>query len=280
MNKYELISKFNSLLIYLPYSIIKHIITFVEYLVSPQLRYNLKNNKSLKGKYNGKRCFIVGNGPSLKRQNLDFIKNEYTFVTNSFILHEQIKNINPSFYCIVDPAMYNGIFPKERLEAMEKELPTTEFFFRYRSLKFLKNNRLFEKSKVHLIKNESYLNDFTNLNIGLGWCVPGTVNVIHTCILLAAYMGFNEIYLIGCDSTLFMPRQDHFYKESEEEKKNMVHFDQSLFYTSYMFRSYRIIKSHFDKKGVKIFNATEGGALEVFPRVEFESLFRDTLTES
>jgi hypothetical protein len=35
------------------------------------------------------------------------------------------------------------------------------------------------------------------------------------------------------------------------------------------------MKRHCDGRGIRVFNATRGGKLEVFPRRDFDSLFRD-----
>ena len=272
MNKYDLIIKFNSITIYFPYSLIMNIKTMVDLLLKRDLRNELKKNRALRDLYKGKRCFIIGNGPSLKEQDLTLIKNEYTFVTNNFILHNSINEIDPSFYCIVDPNMYTGKFPIERLRLMDEKLERTKFFFRYRAKSYVQDKRLFRDKEIHYIKNDSYLNDFYNFNMKLSGCIPGTVNVIHTCIMIAAYMGFEQIYLLGCDSTLFIPKPNHFYQITEEEIKSKMDLDEKLFYTSYMFKSYKILSKIYAKKGIKIINATQGGVLEIFPRDEYENI--------
>ena len=38
--------------------------------------------KSFKNRYLGKRCFIIGNGPSLTGDDLSSIANEYSFAAN------------------------------------------------------------------------------------------------------------------------------------------------------------------------------------------------------
>ena len=38
--------------------------------------------KKLKDNYIGKRCFIIGNGPSLRIEDLNCLKGEYTFAAN------------------------------------------------------------------------------------------------------------------------------------------------------------------------------------------------------
>ena len=43
-------------------------------LIEPDFEGAAKVLKSYKGRYEGQRCFIIGNGPSLKAADLDKIK--------------------------------------------------------------------------------------------------------------------------------------------------------------------------------------------------------------
>ena len=63
-----------------------------------------------KNKYNGERCFIIGNGPSLTVHDLEKLESEYTFATNR-IYHVYAKtDWRPSFYCIQDFILIQEIF--------------------------------------------------------------------------------------------------------------------------------------------------------------------------
>ena len=46
-------------------------------------------NRALKDRHVGKRCFVIGNGPSLARTDLAPLANEYTIGANSFYRHPQ-----------------------------------------------------------------------------------------------------------------------------------------------------------------------------------------------
>ncbi len=274
MNKYQIKNKIDEMLFYFPYNIYSYTTWKIKRIINSQLRLELAKNKGLKDKYIGKRCFIIGNGPSLKTQDLTLLRNEYTFVTNNFILHEQIEKINPDFYCIVDPNMYNGNFPIERLKMIEKILPEVHMFFRIDSKNYVNENGLFKNRLISYLYSKAYLQYNYPFSIDLDKNIPAAINVVHTCIMIAAYMGFKEIYLVGCDATLFIPQPDHFYKLTEEEKLAKVDLEEKLQLTSYMFRSYKILKEIYNSKDVNIYNATNGGVLEIYPRVKYESLFK------
>ncbi len=43
----------------------------------------------------------------------------------------------------------------------------------------------------------------------------------------------------------------------------------------YVFELFRLTNDYALSKGVKIFNATKGGTLDVFPRIKYEELFNE-----
>ena len=106
--------------------------------------------------------------------------------------------------------------------------------------------------------------------------------VTFTCMQLAAYMGFEEIYLLGVDHNYRVTididgnvvtdpdQKDYFTDNYDTDIKDQVVHDMGNNTRAYMdARSY--CESVSDK--IKIINATRGGKLEVFPRVDFDSLF-------
>ena len=83
----------------------------------------------------------------------------------------------------------------------------------------------------------------------------------------AIYMGFKEIYLIGLDTNYNNYKNDnHFYFESPNEK-------HIPFFVDVVFNAYQVARHYAERHGIKIYNATRGGKLEVFERVNFDDLF-------
>lgn len=89
-------------------------------------------------------------------------------------------------------------------------------------------------------------------------------------------MGFSEIYLIGMDNSYSVAVMS----DGTVERKDMNdHFDKSYKASMYPM-SIEIINAAYSKAlqyckshGIKVYNATRGGELEVFDRVNFMSLF-------
>ena len=50
-----------------------------------------------------RRCFVIGNGPSLKAMNLAPLSGEFSIGANSFYKHPQADAVNLRFLCIFDP---------------------------------------------------------------------------------------------------------------------------------------------------------------------------------
>jgi len=151
------------------------------------LTKNERKLASLKNKHRGRRCFIIGNGPSLKKTNLRLLKNEITFGVNKiYVLFKELGYI-PTYYTVVDhrDAEYNAkeiqnitgtikLFP-ESLKYCLPPSPET-IYFNYTSA------RAIQLFSPNIIK----------------YAYPGE-NVIYINMQFAYYMGIREIYLIGTD---------------------------------------------------------------------------------
>ena len=59
-------------------------------------------------RYSGKRCFIVGNGPSLNKHDLSLLDGELTFGCNNIYYMTQRNGFKPTFYTVEDTARYDG----------------------------------------------------------------------------------------------------------------------------------------------------------------------------
>lgn len=214
----------------------------------------------------GQRCFIVATGPSLKIEDLDTLNdnNEKCFGVNGILLAFDKTAWRPNYYCIAD---HNGLFMW--LDEILSMNVNDKFVSDLGWMPDLFNGKK-EFHKWHF-KSEWIRGSKPKFNIdithGLYWA--RTV-VCDICIPLAMYMGFKEIYLLGTDCTHDSdPTKRHFvanYIRGKESKAQRLEIDEIML-------SYQSAKEYADTHGIKIYNATRGGALEIFPRVDFDSLF-------
>ncbi|UHA57898.1 hypothetical protein KDJ21_013460 [Metabacillus litoralis] len=101
-------------------------------------------------------------------------------------------------------------------------------------------------------------------------------------------MGFKKIYLIGVDHNYAINRNEDGTYKINKELLGKDHFDRNYYNswfndekkpstnTELMNKSYIAAKNYCDKNGIEIYNATRGGKLEVFPRVNFDELFDES----
>jgi hypothetical protein len=254
-------------------------------LADHYLRTRKKRLLNLKGKYSGQRCFIMGNGPSLNQMDLNLLKNEYVWGSNRvYLLFDRIV-WRPKFYVAVD----RRVVPDNAAEInqLSSEFPDTLFFFPSR---YCLENILTSKENTYWY-NEVELNE-KRLPEGAFSLDPAErvyrVNTVTIAALqLAVFLGFNPIYLIGCDTNYSIPptvdyedNNKNFLISNQDDDPN--HFSPSYFgkgrkwhdpNVESMILHYDLSNQVCKRAGVKVYNATLGGRLEIFERVDFNTLF-------
>ena len=230
-------------------------------------------------RFKGKRCFIIGNGPSLNKHNLSFLKNEYSFGVNSFYYKTRETGFCPTFYVVEDSSVLNENIEEIRaFEAPFKFFPTIykklhpkapgTYFFRL-------NRGFYEKG------SPNYAVPRFSMDISDRAFCGQSVTYIN--LQLAYYMGFAEVYLIGMDFSYQIPDShqrtgdvllsdtddpNHFHKDYFGKGKTWK--DPKL---DRVLMNYKMAKLVYECAGRKIYNATVGGHLEEFERINYEGLF-------
>ena len=104
----------------------------------------------------------------------------------------------------------------------------------------------------------------------------GACSIIIDCIQLAVYMGFKEIFILGVDFDYSYEIPYFSKKYIEDEVENHI-IDLKKEAQEYPYEraqfEFILCKQYSDDHGMKIYNATRGGKLEIFPRVNFDDLF-------
>ncbi len=217
-----------------------------------------------------KRCFIIGSGPSILKHDLTCLYDEIVFVVNDFALHEQYDIINPTYHCVSDPRFFpDGRVLKEWYEAIRQKTKSIKIIpFQHKPI--VDRSKLFINHKLYYLRYFGIpIWQVGTMSLDITDKVyTGDTVIIDFCLPLAFYMGFREVYLLGCDTD---------YKLNEASD-----FSQSFFYDvrksprersipryEYIVKSYEVAKKEFEKHGRKIFNAGYGGRLEVFSRVSY-----------
>jgi len=243
--------------------------------------------------HRGQRCFILGTGPSINKQDLKPLKNEICIAVSSFYLHKDIGEINPRYH--VDApihAPFDMDFTKKCFETYRKYYPKMPTFFfghtsyEYSYFNFLEQNPEFMSENFHFL---NYMGSPTldewNYNKSDIWDIMNPLfdvrSTVYCAIQVAVYMGFKEIYLLGCDldyiSDISLATNPHFYSADLDINHVLEMMStEEVFLTYYLkWKQFRLMKEYLLCKNCKIFNATEGGMLDVFPLVRLNDIVSD-----
>ncbi len=234
----------------------------------------VKPNRKFKGKYKGRRCFILATGPSIQEQDLNSLRAEICFAVNNFFVHKDFSVINPEYYCI---APLHPPFTEEDgvrwLEEMNRRMKERTFFLGLSDKALVERNRLLKEQEIYYLAFNSR-SSFVQWNpylTDLAGPLPPQPSVTLIAITVAIYMGFSEIYLLGVDHSFpfHMGESRHFYKETERklgEDSYKAHQDNQEFFLQMaeLFNKYKILRKNAESKGIRIVNATPGSLLDVF----------------
>lgn len=243
----------------------------------------------------GERCFVMGNGPSLNKTNLDLLEGETVFACNGiFLLFDKIA-WRPKYYTCVDARVLPD--RADDIQNMLAQHPQMTSFFPTeitqhgsaeevasgRSVIMPAPGRFYFRERHNLVTD----NPFTMFSKDINEYVVQPYTVAITMLQIAAYMGFKDIYLIGCDTDYTIPDN---VKQDQLNSMGLVsttdadpnHFDPKYFgkgrkwhnpQTHKMLEHHAYAREACHLLGVRVFNATVGGKLEVYPRIQFDSLF-------
>jgi hypothetical protein len=234
------------------------------------LSKNALELKKYKNKHLNQRCFIIGNGPSLKIEDLEKLKKEVTFAFNRIYYLFDQTDWRPTYYCSEDD---KTIFKsKEEIKNLEIE---NKFF----PVNFPWDYKIhFNNAKYYIFKlNDS--NAEPEFSEDITKCIYWGNTVAYTAIQMAVYMGFNEIFLLGVDHNFSKMVNDkgeiivdRTAKDYFSEKYNTDQDDLYIPNVEISTRAFTAAKKYADKHNIKIYNSTRGGKLEVFERVDFDQM--------
>ncbi|WP_391120344.1 hypothetical protein [Psychrobacillus sp. L3] len=253
----------------------------------------LKKNEHLLNSSKSKRCFVIGNAPSLGELDLDKIINDDKIMVNNFYKNPSLINLNPTYWMLADPLFWkkDQLFLDPILDILNGKLSNTKLFISDEALGTVKRDIIDEENiyYYHMDNCNSDISsvseiDFTNI-------VPlFAQNVISTSLMLALFLKYEEIVLIGCDHTWWNYSKEeiengvippHYYTKNDLDKKTSKNIFKDYGYEGIrktierQKQEYYQLKLIAQSKDIKILNATPGGYLEIFDRIIFEDLFRE-----
>lgn len=265
------------------------------------IRQLIEVNTDYKGIHNGKRCFIFGNGPSLKKIDFSLFENEYTFTVNQLPKNPNFSKLKTTYHVWADENFF--MLDSERIEDLEviktmKRVNTPgnnpKVFYKTSACEMIHKFDLDSELKIGYYAQGCWENWKYNNYIDFSEPVPGFSTVTHYCILLAVYMGFSEIYLLGCDCTGIInaiegwmnvdnsnfQKLEYAFEMSKEDKRisqrghmNCSIRDEFLGWAR-LFDDYKKLYQYCLDKNVKLFNATNPTLLQTVPKIDLEDVLK------
>ena len=270
--------------------------SYFESKKNPTMKIQLDRNAEFKNKYEGKRCFIIGNGPSIKSIDFSKLADEYTFTVNQLPRNPEYEKLNTNFHVWADERFFNldEKCPEdmEILDVMKRVNTASNkpvVFYKDVAYEMVNKFHLDKELNIFYYQQSSFEHsDLANANIDFTKLVPGFGTVIHYIILLAVYMGFKEIILLGCDCTGIVSIAEsrvgkaensaYGYTISNNEKKrlekvqNLTSFRDEMQWLVNVFDDYKILDEYCKKHGAKLMNATNPTLLEDVEKVKLEDV--------
>lgn len=245
----------------------------------PHLTWDGPDLRQFQDRHAGERCVIIGNGPSLNQLDLSRLGSETTFAVNGIFYAADKMGFDPTYYVVEDSSVM-----KENIEQIKAYRAGHKFFPNiYRSIYGDDPNVTY-----FMMNRGFYATDSPN------YCVPRfsadaaqrlycgqSVTIIN--LQLAYYMGFTEVVLIGMDFSYVIPdsadRRGDIITSAEDDPN---HFHPDYFGKGKTWKdpkldrvlaNYALAKEMFAADGRTIVNATAGGNLNLFDRVDYSKLF-------
>jgi len=241
-----------------------------EVYLHPWRSESIRRLRALRGSRKGQRAFIVGNGPSLRNMNLSSLRNEFTFGLNRIYLAFPALGFPTS--CLVS---VNDLVIEQCIREMQAlRIPR---FFSWRSHRFVAPGA--GGSELPTFLYTTYESPkFARDARGRLW---EGATVTYVALQLAFHMGFQQVILIGVDHQFATKGEANKTIVSDGEDPN--HFSPGYFGKGFRWQlpdletsemAYVMARDAFRAAGREVLDATVGGRLTVFPKAEYNSLFK------
>ena len=231
----------------------------------PWRRASIQRLKQYKDIHKGKRCFIIGNGPSLKNTDVSKLKGEITFGMNRIYLAFPDWGFETSYFVSI-----NDLVIEQCAEDI-RSLPIPKFLS-WRSRKYI------TPTEDTMFLHSTYTGPKFAKDVRFRVWEGATVT--YVAMQLAFYMGFEQVILIGVDHSFISKGEPNTTVVSQGDDPD--HFDTKYFGKGFRWQlpdldtseqAYHLARYSYEKARRQILDATIGGKLTVFPKVDYNNLF-------
>jgi len=241
----------------------------------------LKKNIHLKDKYKGKRCFILGNAPTIKDIDITLLKDEYVFVMSTFYHHPDFCKLKKSFFSSVH---FTAVMSEKEellyLKEIEKSTNTAAYlFFGIEQKKYIDKYSLFKNKNLFYIASSSKVRAFDISTITRSYAT----NIIQT-LEIAMYLGFKEIYLhsVNINEICKNGKYEYFFDRSlmlikdpgVNNDSTIKDFFSTVNSMANAFNELKIVNDYAKKNKIKICYTNKESLLKFFEYKNFNELIK------
>ena len=221
----------------------------------------------MQGRHAGERCFIIGNGPSLRGMDLRPLAQERTFTLNRGYLLDDRLGGPATYHVVVNPLV------AEQWAGEIQALRATKFVAWVLRHSFGRQAEIIYVGGPSRSKTPRFSQDVSR-DLWSG------ATVTYAALQIAYYLGFQLAILIGVDHRFSAPGQPH--REVVQGGDDANHFSPDYFGKGTRWNlpdlatsevAYRLALEAYARAGREILDATLDGALTVFPKVDYRSVF-------
>lgn len=244
---------------------IKRLTLWPSAYLHPQRRDSLRQLGDYRDKFRGKRCFIIGNGPSLQKTDLTRLQGEYTFGLNRIYLLFPELGFSTTYYLSIN----NLVIEQCASDIAALAIPK---FISWRA------HKLIPATPDMVFLHTTYTGPcFARDARGRLW---EGATVTYVALQLAFHMGFQQVILIGVDHNFSTQGKPNTTVVSAGDDPD--HFHPSYFGKGFRWQlpdldtseqGYLRARQAFADAGRQVLDATVDGKLKVFPKIAYESLF-------
>jgi hypothetical protein len=234
--------------------------------LNPRWYASRRKLQQLRNAHQGSRCFIIGNGPSLRKTDLSKLRGDFTFGLNRiYLLFPEMGFLTS---CLL--SVNELVLEQCASEMTALDLPK---FITWRA------RRWFAPDPRTVFVDTDFTGPETFSGDASGRLFEG-FTVTYVALQLAYHMGFSEVILVGVDHNFVTQGPANRAVVSAGDDPN--HFAPDYFGKGFKWqlpdlagseRAFAMANEAFIAAGRRVLDATVGGKLTIFPKVDYESLF-------
>ena len=234
--------------------------------IDPRWAESKRKLRQFENIHRNQRCFIISNGPSLRQTDLSMLHGEFTFGLNRIYLLFPQLGFSTTYLVSVNDL----VLEQSAVEMRNFNMPK---FLTWRARHWFKDDPDVTYLDTDFTGDEDFCPKIT------GRIFEG-FTVTYVALQLAYHMGFEQAFLVGVDHNFVTQGTANQAIVSQGDDPN--HFTPNYFGKGFKWqlpdlvgseRAYIMAREAYTHAGRSILDATVGGKLTIFPKVEYGSLF-------